>query len=56
MDPAGAPRLMGWTFTFEKGIGIKFRDDHRGCSLWRLGDSDFGRAWTDADTDWDVER
>ena len=31
IDHAGAPKLMHWSFTFETGRGIVFREDRRGC-------------------------
>lgn len=50
IDYSGAPKAMSWTFTFEDGEGIRFRDDGRGCRLWYLGDADYERAHTEADT------
>lgn len=49
MDPVGAPKAIGYSFTFERGEGIRFRDDGRGCRLWYLGDSEYNRAHTEAD-------
>jgi hypothetical protein len=50
LDPAGAPRGMsGFSFTFERGEGIRFREDGRGCPLWYLGDDDYERAHAEAD-------
>jgi hypothetical protein len=50
MDYDGAPkRMTGCSFTFEPFEGIRFRDDRRGCPLWYLGDSDYGRAFSEAD-------
>jgi hypothetical protein len=50
LDPAGAPRRMSsHSFTFERGEGIRFRDDGRGCPLWYLGDDDYQRAHEEAD-------
>ncbi len=59
VDPRGAPRAVGYSFTFEPKEGIRFRDDGRGCPLWYLGDDDYERAHTEADTrhvrvDWDT--
>lgn len=48
LDPAGAPRAMGFSFTFERGEGIRFRDDRRGCPIWYLGDDDYERAHDEA--------
>ena len=49
IDYAGAPKRIGWTFTFERGEGIVFRQDERGCPVWYLGDSDYERAHGEAD-------
>lgn len=51
LDYRGAPRSVGWSFTFEHRRGIVFRDDGKGCSLWYLGDAEFQRAHDEADTD-----
>lgn len=48
IDYAGSPKAMGWSFTFEQGEGIRFREDGRGCRLWYLGDRDYERAHTEA--------
>lgn len=50
IDHAGAPKGMYWTFTFEDGEGIRFREDGKGCPLWYLGDGDHERAFTEADS------
>jgi hypothetical protein len=50
IDHAGAPKLMHWSFTFETGRGIVFRDDGRGCPLAYLGDAGYSRAHDEADT------
>ena len=44
MDHAGAPKYTGWSFTFEDGKGIVFRNDLRGCPVVYLGDKDYERA------------
>lgn len=50
IDYAGAPRALGaYSFTFERGEGIRFRDDGRGCPLWYLGEDDYRRAHDEAD-------
>lgn len=49
LDYANAPKSMGFSFTFERGEGIHFRDDRRGCPLWYLGDDDYERAHDEAD-------
>lgn len=41
------PRSM--SFTFERNVGIKYREDGRGCRLWYLCDADYMRAFTEAD-------
>jgi len=51
LDDAGAPKAIGWSFTFEHRRGIVFRDDGRGCPLWYLGDAERARAHTEADTE-----
>lgn len=50
LDPEGAPRGMSYSFTFEDGEGIRFRDDGKGCPLWHLGQDDYQRAHTEADS------
>lgn len=51
LDPDGAPRAIGWSFTFELHEGIRFRQDGRGCSLWYLGQiGDEDKAYTESDT------
>jgi hypothetical protein len=49
IDPAGAPRATGWSFTFEKGEGIRFNDNNHGCPLWYLSDKDYERAHDEAE-------
>jgi hypothetical protein len=49
IDPPGAPKGTGFSFTIERGEGIKFREDGRGCRIWYLGDEDYDRAHTEAD-------
>jgi hypothetical protein len=48
MDPDGAPRYIGFSYTFERYRGIVFREDGRGCRLWYLGEKDHDRAWADS--------
>jgi hypothetical protein len=48
IDRGGAPKLTHWSFTFEEGEGIRFREDGRGCPVAYLGDDDYGRAHTEA--------
>jgi hypothetical protein len=50
LDHAGAPKVLGWSFTFEEGEGIRFRQDGRGCRLAYLGGEDnYERAHDEAD-------
>lgn len=51
IDYAGAPKAIGWSFTHEEGEGIRFREDGRGCQLWHLGDAEYDKAHTEADTE-----
>jgi hypothetical protein len=48
IDHAGAPKAMSVSFTFEDRTGIVFRDDGRGCCLWRYGDESYERAHDEA--------
>lgn len=43
-----APKLIGWSFTFERGVGIVFNDRGRGCRLAYLGDDEYERAHSEA--------
>lgn len=49
IDRHGAPKLTHWTFTFERGRGIRFREDGRGCRIAFLGDDEYERAHDEAD-------
>ena len=49
IDHEGAPKAIGWSFTFERGEGIRFRDDGRGALLWYFGDMSYELAHTEAD-------
>lgn len=51
IDDAHAPRLMGWSFTFEDGEGIRFREDRRGCRLAYLGYAEYDRAHSESDSE-----
>ncbi len=51
IDHHGAPKRTHWTFTFEDREGIRLREDGRGCPLWYLGDDDYQRAHTEADSE-----
>ena len=48
IDYAGAPKAMSVTFTFEERTGIVFRDDGRGCRLWRYDDASYEKAHDEA--------
>lgn len=50
IDPDSAPRIMaGYSFTFERGEGIRFREDGKGCRLAYLG-RDWERAHDESDS------
>lgn len=50
IDDAGAPHAMStYSFTFERGEGIRFRDDGKGCQLYYVGTDDYERAHAEAD-------
>ncbi len=51
LDYRGAARHTGYSFTFEQGLGIRFRSDGRGCRLWYLGNDEYERAHRDADSE-----
>lgn len=48
VDPDGAPRMMGASFTFERGRGLVWNEDRRGCPVAYLGVTDYERAHTEA--------
>jgi hypothetical protein len=50
IDHRGAPKAIGYSFTFERGEGLRFRQDGQGCPLWYLGDADYERAHGEADS------
>ncbi|WP_305780031.1 hypothetical protein [Nocardia nova] len=50
IDDHGAPKLTNYSFTFETGEGIRFRDDRRGCRIAYLGDDEYDKAHTEADS------
>jgi len=50
IDYHGAPKAIGWSFTYEDRKGMVFREDRKGCPLWYYGDDDYKRAHTEADT------
>lgn len=48
LDPDGAPRRTGWSFTFEENWGIVFNEQDRGCPLYYLGRQDYELAHSQA--------
>lgn len=48
IDHPGAPKATHWHFTFERGRGVVFNEQGRGCRLWYLGDADYERAHAEA--------
>jgi hypothetical protein len=50
IDYAGAPKITHWTFTFERGKGLVFREDGRGCMVAYLGDAEYDKAHAESDT------
>jgi hypothetical protein len=49
IDYAGAPKILGTSFTFEEGTGQVFRSDGRGCRLAYLGgEAEYSRAHDEA--------
>ncbi len=49
IDYPHAPRVLSYSFTFERGEGIKFRDDSKGCPLGIIHYDQYDRAWNEAD-------
>lgn len=50
VDPDHAPRVLGFSFTFERGEGLRLRTDGRGCRLAYLGgEGNLQRAHEQAD-------
>jgi hypothetical protein len=50
IDYEGAPRLLtSYTFTFERGRGLVFREDGKGCMLAYLGNDEYEKAHAEAD-------
>ena len=49
IGPNGAPRITNYSFTYEKGEGIRFRDDGRGCTVVYYGHDEYARSHTEAD-------
>lgn len=52
IDDDGAAKVTGFTFTFEKYRGIVLRDDGRGCHIAYLGENEYRKAHSQADTKW----
>lgn len=50
IDRHSAPKVINWSFTFERGEGIRFRHDGKGCGLAYLGDDEYKKAHDEADT------
>lgn len=50
IDYQGAPRGTGFSFTIETGEGLRVREDGKGCGLWYLGNAEYDRAHTEADS------
>jgi hypothetical protein len=50
LDRPGAPKITHWTFTFERGKGLVFREDGKGCQVAYLGDDEYEKAHTESDT------
>lgn len=42
------PKLLGWSFTFEKHQGIVFNQDRRGCPLMYFNDAEYEKAHDEA--------
>jgi hypothetical protein len=49
LDSRGATRVTGWSFTFEEGEGIRFRQDGRGCPVAYVGEEQYDRAHSESD-------
>ena len=50
IDDRGAPKHTGFSFTFEAGEGIRWRDDGKGCPIYYYGAEDYKRAHSEADS------
>jgi hypothetical protein len=52
IDYDGAPKIIRpYSFTFEEGEGIRFREDGKGCHLAYLGgEANYRRAHDESDT------
>ena len=49
IDHQHAPRITHWTFTFERGRGLVFREDGKGCPVAYLGTDNYERAHAEAE-------
>lgn len=50
IDHRGAPKSIGWSFTYERDEGIVFWDNrNKGCPVWYYGDDDYEKAYSGAD-------
>lgn len=48
IDHQGAPRAIGWSFTFERGRGLVWHHDRTtGCPVWVYGMADYDKAYRD---------
>lgn len=53
LDHRGAPKSLGWSFTFMPRQGVVFHADRTtGCPLWYLGDDDYLKA--NPPVDWET--
>ncbi len=50
IDYSMAPRVPGFSFTFERGEGIRWRQDGKGCPVLYQGDANYERAHSEADS------
>lgn len=50
ISPRHARRVLSISFTFEKGEGLRVRNDGKGCPLAYLNWDDYDRAYTESDT------
>lgn len=51
IDWAGAPKRTVWSFTYERGKGVVFNSNSRGCPLWYYGNEDYDRAHSESESD-----
>jgi len=48
IDHENVPRITSYSFTFERGVGIRFREDGKGCPVAYFNE-DYERAHREAD-------